>query len=220
MPSDPSQPDPNANRENRPVGRRSFFRSGFRELLKPLVEAVDERLSDLAQALPPAVRSNGPRSVPLRVLRPPGALEESAFLSTCSRCGVCVSACPANAIKIDATAAIGGGAPYIDADVSACVVCSSLECMMYCPTGALVPTPMRLIDMGTAKWNPSTCLRPRGESCTVCIDECPIGELAIKLDATGGVRVIEDGCVGCGLCQNRCPTTPKSIVVEPKAARG
>jgi NAD-dependent dihydropyrimidine dehydrogenase PreA subunit len=25
--------------------------------------------------------------------------------------------------------------------------------------------------------------------------------------------VIEDGCVGCGVCQDQCPTEPKSIIV-------
>ena len=204
--------------DGRRVGRRGFFLSGLREMMKPLVDSLDERLTEINSILPgPSVAPR--RKVPLTFLRPPGALDEAAFLNTCSRCAVCVSACPAYAIKLDRTNAIAGGAPYIDADTSACVVCSTLECMTVCPSGALVPTPIRLIDMGTAKWNPNTCVRTRGDSCTICIDECPIGEFAIKLDEAGSVKVNEEGCVGCGLCQARCPTSPKSIVVEPKAAR-
>jgi NAD-dependent dihydropyrimidine dehydrogenase PreA subunit len=27
------------------------------------------------------------------------------------------------------------------------------------------------------------------------------------------------GCIGCGMCQQDCPTTPRAITVIPKAAR-
>lgn len=202
--------DPKDESPPRRLGRRGFFRDGLRELLRPVVDSLDDRLTQLNDVLP---KSAG-RTVPLTFLRPPGALAESDFLAKCSRCGNCVRACPAEAIRI--VPDVGSGAPYIDANLAPCVVCTTLECMLVCPTGALVPTPMKFIDMGTARWNSNTCLRPRGEDCRICVDECPIGEVAIRLDETGAVRVSDDGCVGCGVCQNRCPTGPKSIIVEPK----
>lgn len=195
----------------RRINRRSFFRDGLRELLKPVVESLDEKLEAVSKALP--------KPVSLTLLRPPGAVIEDDFLKTCSRCGVCVQACPAGAIKIDPNHKIAGGAPYIDANLAPCIVCATLECMTVCPTGTLVPTPIKFIDMGTAKWNSSTCLRTKGDGCRVCVDECPIGEVAIRISVDQKVEVIEDGCVGCGVCQHRCPTSPKSIVVEPKANR-
>jgi ferredoxin-type protein NapG len=197
--------------DDRQINRRNFFRNGLRELLKPVVESLDEKFDAVAKALP--------KPVSLKLLRPPGAVDEDDFLKTCSRCGVCVQACPADAIKIDPGHKIAGGAPYIDANLAPCVVCSTLECMTVCPTGALVPTPIRYIDMGTAAWNASTCLRTKGDGCRVCVDECPVGEVAIRISVDQRVEVIEDGCVGCGVCQHRCPTTPKSIMVEPKASR-
>lgn len=200
--------------ERRRLDRRSFFRNGLRELLRPVVESLDEKITELSAALPgPASPS---RTVSLTFLRPPGARPEAEFLVKCDRNGDCVRACPADAIRI--MPGIAGGAPYIDPNLAPCVVCTTLECMTVCPTTALVPTPIKFIDMGTAVWNPNICLRPRGEDCRICVDECPIGELAISLDEAGAVRVHEDGCVGCGVCQHRCPTIPKSIVVEPKAA--
>lgn len=206
--------------DDRRFNRRSFFRSGLRELLKPVVESMEEKLTELGQiaaSATPAPKPAKPPAFQLSVLRPPGALPEAEFLTTCSRCGACVNACPANAIVINERTA--NGAPFIDANAAACVVCATLECMNVCPTGALVPVPMADIDMGTARWNATTCLRTAaGEDCTTCIDVCPIGEMAIRLDGNH-VQVIEDGCVGCGLCQNKCPTSPKSIVVEPVAAR-
>ncbi len=191
------------------VNRRNFFRDGLRQLLKPVVESLEEKLDAVQKAMP--------RPVSLALLRPPGAVAEADFLSTCTRCGNCVNACPVDAIKIDVNHKVGGGAPYIDANLAPCVVCATLECMTVCPSGALVPTPIRLIDMGTAEWNASTCVRTRGEGCRVCVDECPIGEVAIRISVDQRIEVIEDGCVGCGVCQHRCPTSPKSIVVEPKA---
>jgi ferredoxin-type protein NapG len=129
-----------------------------------------------------------------------------------------VKICPAECIKLDATNAYGKGAPYIDPDAMPCVLCDGLLCMNVCPTGALQPTPLVLVDMGTAEWRPDACLRSRGEPCTICIDQCPIGTKAIDL-VSGAITVFSEGCTGCGVCQNHCPTSPKSIVVIPKSAR-
>lgn len=205
---------------NKPVNRRRFFREGLRELLKPLAGAMEPleqvahqlgRLEDAVPLPPPPPGPDGPW------LRPPGALDERAFRDTCSRCGTCVSVCPAQCIKIDHSGKKGNGAPYIEPDIMPCVVCDGLVCMRDCPSGALVPTALGLINMGTAVWNEYTCVRSRGEDCKICVDQCPIGSVAIQL-RENQIRVIENGCTGCGVCQNYCPTSPKSIVVVPKSA--
>jgi NAD-dependent dihydropyrimidine dehydrogenase PreA subunit len=46
----------------------------------------------------------------------------------------------------------------------------------------------------------------------------PVGSTALEI-LYGQVVVHEDGCVGCGVCQNNCPTEPKSITVTPRALR-
>ena len=132
--------------------------------------------------------------------------------------GTCVSVCPAQCIKIDPTGNKGNGAPYIEPEVMPCVMCDGLVCMRDCPSGALVPTALGLVHMGTAMWKESFCVRSRGEQCTICIDQCPIGSVAIEL-RNDRIHVKEEGCTGCGVCENYCPTKPKSIVVIPKAAR-
>jgi ferredoxin-type protein NapG len=143
---------------------------------------------------------------------------EQAFRETCSRCAACVEACPAEAIQLDRTGAKGEGVPYIVASESACVACDGLQCMASCPSGALVPTPLMLIKMGTAVWRDATCVRTRGQECTECVEACPVGHAAIELQR-GEIVVKPLGCIGCGLCEQHCPTDPKSITVIPKAAR-
>jgi len=60
-----------------------------------------------------------------------------------------------------------------------------------------------------------------GKQCTLCADMCPIpnplSAIAMVPDSGGGNRPeIYDGCIGCGACQEVCPTTTPSIVVKPR----
>jgi ferredoxin-type protein NapG len=204
--------------------RRNFFREGLRELLKPLSRAVEPMQKALEQfesiagdVEKPASASREPKrastEAPNVWIRPPGALfPDKRFRDTCSRCRKCVEVCPAQCIQIDPTGRRGNGAPFISPEEMPCVVCDGLKCMHVCPTGALAPIPLSEINMGTALWNQTLCVRSKGQECTVCIDTCPIGEVAIDL-RDGKVHVIEDGCIGCGVCQQQCPTEPKSIIV-------
>ena len=220
------------------MDRRRFFREGLRELLRPMSKAVDpihrvaEELGRLdpgpppaAPAMPPpATVARSPHGLPLSDpgpawLRPPGALaDDERFTGACSRCGRCAEVCPAECIRIDDTRAAGNGAPYIDVNAAPCILCTGLECMHNCPTGALVPTPLHDIDMGTAAWHEHLCVRSHGEPCTMCVDHCPVGTAALEL-VDNRVVVHEDACAGCGVCQHNCPTDPKSITVTPRAAR-
>jgi ferredoxin-type protein NapG len=217
--------------KDRPINRRNFFRHGLGELLRPLADAagplqeVIRQINSIEQELHTAaksiVQSASPsiRGTPDVWLRPPGALPEPQFRETCSRCQECVRVCPVQCIKIDPNSAKGGGVPYIDLDAAACVMCDGLYCMHNCPSGALLPIPISEIDMGTAVWHESTCVRTQGQECTICVDQCPIGEVAIQLN-NGKINVLEQGCTGCGVCQNRCPTSPKSITITPRPTGG
>ena len=72
-------------------------------------------------------------------LRPPGALNESDFLSSCIKCGQCVQVCPVQAIKLgDIDDGFGLGVPHIDSRQQACdFSCDAVQCILACPTGAL-----------------------------------------------------------------------------------
>lgn len=226
---------------DKPMDRRRFFRHGLAELLRPLgrvtrpFEEMAKQFSELEKRGQPAPQPVPPRQPentasytppaspddgadPEYFLRPPGARDEQDFLNVCSRCGNCVNVCPVQAIRIDHSSHRAGGAPFIDPGVAACTMCDELACMTQCPSSALMLVPREEIDLGTAAWNESLCLRHAGDPCTMCVDHCPVGTLALEV-LDNRIVVHEDHCTGCGSCQNNCPTYPKSIVVTPKAKR-
>lgn len=59
------------------------------------------------------------------------------------------------------------------------------------------------------------------KQCTLCADMCPIpnplSAISMVSDKDGGKRPeIYDGCIGCGVCQEVCPTQIPSIVIKPR----
>jgi len=187
-------------------GRRSIFRLGLQKLLEPITGYMAERLDFQI-----------PEPVSRTVLRPPGALPEGDFRKTCYHSGNCVDICPARAIRTYSGYETElTGTPYIDPDLAACVVCDELACMKACPSGALklVDNPS-CIAIGLARVQIQYCLRGTGQDCTICVDKCPMGGVAIRIGKDGAVEVQLPGCVGCGSCQFYCPALPKAIVVDP-----
>jgi ferredoxin-type protein NapG len=101
-------------------------------------------------------------------LRPPGAIEENAFLAACIKCGQCVQVCPVEAIVLgDGDEGYGLGVPYIDARTQACdFSCDAVQCVLACPTGALSHEIAKKeeVTMGFARLaRPDACLAMKGE---------------------------------------------------------
>jgi len=59
-----------------------------------------------------------------------------------------------------------------------------------------------------------------GKQCTLCADMCPIpnpmSAISMVPSGAGNKPEIYDGCIGCGVCQEVCPTNTPSIVVKPR----
>ncbi len=95
-----------------------------------------------------------------RLIRPPGAVGEKAFLAGCIRCYRCQDACEPGAIQFFSEAAGRHfHTPYVDPSIKACTLC--MKCTTVCPTGVLVPLKRQQkaqVAMGTVELDPDRCL--------------------------------------------------------------
>lgn len=167
--------------------------------------------------------SSSPDWVPVR---PPGSVPEQEFLEMCIRCGECFKACPNNVLQpLGFEQGLEGlWTPQVVADWAGCES-SCNGCGQVCPTGAIRALPLeekRHARMGLAIVNEQTCLPfANREACQLCVDECnAAGYHAIEftqihtqvdddgdpIEGSGYLApvVVDDKCVGCGLCQTRC----------------
>jgi len=178
--------------------RRGFFVTAFGRLAREVSERAARRVT------------------PQRTFRPPGAVEEIAFLTSCTRCGDCIDVCPVHAIfKAPPEAGLAAATPVIDPAVQACVVCEDMPCARACETGALVVPRdgWRSVHMGTLSLDPERCIAFHGVACGVCARACPVGERALTIDAGGRPVLRPEGCVGCGVCVTACVTAPSSLAL-------
>ncbi len=156
------------------------------------------------------------------LIRPPGALSEQDFINTCVRCGQCMKVCPTNALH-PVLFEYGPDAVFTPQLIPRLGFCEKNcnQCSAVCPSGALklVPIPEKETTViGTAYIIRDLCI-PWSEykNCLVCEEMCPTKRKSIvfkvenMVDKEGQkVRVklpyvLEDICIGCGACENKCP---------------
>ncbi len=184
---------------------KKVSRSGFlKQIGLDIFGFVDEIFGDELDALEKAFPE---------LVRPPGHLPESEFLSRCSRCGACIRACPFIALQpvIDGNA-FDRGTPCLRTGTSFCRFCGDFPCINACPTGALaMSSPHDRI--GQAKINPATCLHSHGQECSACYLMCDRTFKAISLTESGKPPAVDrDKCTGCGACVTVCPITPVTAI--------
>jgi len=162
-----------------------------------------------------------PNIVVRGIIRPPGALTEREFRAKCISCGVCVNVC--HVMKYDAIAIRGlkdfknFGTPYIkDMRDFPCWLC--MECPKHCPTGALREVAKEKVTMGMALIDFSLCFGWNGDVCLSCSKACPLGAAVFDFYYSnwGNQPVINDNCVGCGLCVRYCVLGGSAIKVIPR----
>jgi ferredoxin len=171
------------------------------------------------------------------VVRPPGAQDEEAFLSRCLRCSECMKACPTSGLQ---PALLEAGleslwTPVLKSRLGYCdFACAA--CGQVCPSGAIPPLSLerkRRQVIGLAVIDEDRCL-PYAEDtpCIVCEEMCPVAEKAVVLEEVtvtredgrrerlARPRVVASRCIGCGICEYKCPVDGRSaIVVVPPPGR-
>jgi MauM/NapG family ferredoxin protein len=148
-------------------------------------------------------------------LRPPGAVPEKEFLSKCIKCNKCLQICPYDSI-VPAGSKYGTsfGTPIINSREVPCYLC--MLCPPVCPTGALDNSLVEKekVKMGMAKINEETCLPYLGIICRACFENCPIFRKAIILEDEMYPKIVEEYCVGCGICEQVCPVEGSAVIVK------
>lgn len=162
-----------------------------------------------------------------RDLRPPGALAPGAFEAACVRCGLCVRACPPQALHLstESEGPAPPGTPHLRVRERPCLMCDGLPCVRACPTGALDPALQRAGAMciGLASLSdPKACFSYTGAAaCRHCWSACPLKNRALRMRAgatpLGGrlAPVVDaEACTGCGLCEHACVAAAPAITVR------
>ena len=181
-----------------------------RQLFKDLFSFVGNKAADYAG-------KKVSRVMPKKVayLRPPGAVEETEFLSLCTRCDECIKVCPAKAIKrSNGLTNIAVGTPIIVPKENPCVLCNGLLCIEACKEGALKPVEhVNKVKMGAATINQSRCLAWGGQDCQLCFIKCPLQGDAIYQE-DGKPVINAEKCAGCGICEYMCNTVNNTCAIK------
>jgi len=156
------------------------------------------------------------------LIRPPGAVAEDEFLDLCIRCGECMKVCLTNGLQPTFLEAglVGLWSPRLYPRIGYCEYACTL-CGQVCPTGAirrLTPAEKKKVRIGLAFIDPSRCLPYAFQkTCIVCEEHCPTSPKAIWFEEAdvavqgGGRRRVKqprvsiDLCIGCGICETKCP---------------
>ncbi|MCM8784534.1 MAG: 4Fe-4S binding protein [Candidatus Omnitrophica bacterium] len=162
----------------------------------------------------PLLKFGFKRSISLKVIRPPGAIEENDFLNQCIRCQACIKHCPTQFLQplLFARGISSLFTPYGNGRIGYCKYTCHL-CGIVCPTGALKNLTLsqkQKFKIGTAFIDKKRCLvYEKGINCLACYRHCPLQDKAIISVNIGrglsGPEIVPESCIGCALCENICP---------------
>lgn len=142
------------------------------------------------------------------LLRPPWAVAEEAFTSSCNLCGHCSQACPAHIIVQGR-----GGFPVVDFSHGECLFCG--DCVDVCIPRALQKSGTRAPWSFKASVDAETCIAFQGVECRSCFDPCEPRAIRMR-PRVGGVAQPDidlSSCTGCGACYAPCPV--QALRIQP-----
>ena len=205
------------------AGRRAFLAGSLLAVGTAAVKAQEMKMDGgLAEIID--------KKVPARQTRitPPGSQSASNMYSHCTACQLCVDNCPNGVLRpsTDLKHFMQPESSYERGYCRPeCTVCSDV-----CPVGAIHPITVEeksSTQIGHAVWVRENCVViADGELCGNCARHCPTGAIQM-VDAGSASKhrdrrgreirlqipvVDEERCIGCGACENLCPSRPFSAI--------
>ena len=161
------------------------------------------------------------RSTPLV---PPGAKSLRHFGQHCTACQLCVTECP-NQVLRPSTSLERLMQPEMSYERGFCRP-ECTRCSQVCPAGAIEPierADKAAIQIGHAVWIKDNCVVLTDHvNCGNCARHCPSGAISMepveslwdgKSDNIPVVPIVNtERCIGCGACENVCPSRPFSAI--------
>ncbi len=153
------------------------------------------------------------------LITPPGSVSARHMQKHCTGCQLCVSACPNNVLR-PSTDLMHFMQPTMSFEIGYCRP-ECTRCGEVCPTGAIKPITKEektAIHAGHAVWVKDNCVvLTDGVSCGNCQRHCPTGAIQMVEYQHNGQTVMipainESHCIGCGACENLCPSRPFSAI--------
>lgn len=162
------------------------------------------------------------KKIPTRKTRivPPGAQGLRHLSQHCTGCQLCVAACPNGVLRPS-----GNVLTLMQPEVSyergycrpECTRCSEV-----CPAGAILPldaADKSSVQVGHAVWVRDNCVPlTDGVECGNCARHCPVGAIQMVASDAGNPESVKipvvnvERCIGCGACENLCPSRPFSAI--------
>ena len=205
------------------AGRRAFLAGSLLAVGTAAVKAQEMKMDGgLAEIIDKKVPNRQTR------ITPPGSQSARNMYSHCTACQLCVDNCPNDVLRpsTDLKHFMQPESSYERGYCRPeCTVCSDV-----CPVGAIKPITKEVkssTQIGHAVWIRENCVVVAdGELCGNCARHCPTGAIQM-VDAGSNSKhkdrrgrdirlqipvIDEERCIGCGACENLCPSRPFSAI--------
>ena len=206
-------------------GRRAFLVGGAAVIGGSLLSSIPMRAEE--EEIKDKKRDGGfaevlPKKAPNRKtpITPFGSESVEKFYKHCTACQLCVTVCPNNVLR-PSSRLEHLMQPEMSFEKGYCRP-ECVKCSEVCPAGAILkitPEEKTSWKVGTASVDYDLCVVNRdGVSCGNCSRHCPTGAIRMvkkNPDDEKSPRipsVNEAMCIGCGACENLCPSRPISAI--------
>lgn len=153
-------------------------------------------------------------------ITPAGSISAKNVQQHCTACQLCITACPNGVLRPSGNIATLMQ-PVMSYERGYCRP-ECTRCADACPDGAIKPITKEeksSIQIGHAVWIKKNCIPlTDGVECGNCARHCPSGAIQMvpsDKDDEDSVKipvVNSERCIGCGACENLCPSRPFSAI--------